>query len=169
MPNPLLPRGIRNNNPGNLRNYWDLSLKFRTSNGFVVFESPTDGCKALAELCLHYYEKLGLTTVQDFISRYAPASENDVASYVLAMCQWMHINPMKRDTHDIRLDCTWNLLDWMRALIMVENGRPSSDRHSYPEWYDPDTLLDGIQAVDHWDDAAAPDAHDPDARPHNEG
>ena len=73
-----LPIGIRNNNPGNLRQNYSVSYPTVLNEGFAQFRSITDGAQAMVALLWHYYNDLHLTTLDEIISRYAPASENDV-------------------------------------------------------------------------------------------
>lgn len=78
-------RGIRNNNYGNIRysriNRWK-GLIGQDKDGFCRFQSADFGLRALIKLLRRYYYTYGLHSVRDIIQRYAPASENDVASYV---------------------------------------------------------------------------------------
>lgn len=74
-------RSWRNSNPGNIR-YSDFSRKVGAigqAGGFAVFPDEATGMYAIeALLRTDSYSKL---TVQDAISRYAPPSENNTASY----------------------------------------------------------------------------------------
>ncbi len=77
------PRGIRNNNPGNIE---DNGTKWRGRVGddgrFVIFDTPENGIRALARTLKTYHKKYGLTTVRGIINRWAPAVENDTNSYI---------------------------------------------------------------------------------------
>ncbi|VVE79410.1 mannosyl-glycoprotein endo-beta-N-acetylglucosamidase [Pandoraea sputorum] len=79
-----LPRGLRNNNPGNIR-YGKFAQSQgaigRDSGGFAVFQSAEDGLRAMGAL-LRGYAKRGLNTVRGVINRWAPPSENDTGAYV---------------------------------------------------------------------------------------
>lgn len=72
------------NNPANIRysvkNKW-LGLVCN-DNGFCVFESPDYGVRALVVLLRKYICVYKKTTVQEIISRFAPACENDTRNYV---------------------------------------------------------------------------------------
>ena len=76
------PRGIRNNNPGNIeRNAtrWAGMTAEQTDPRFVVFTSPEYGFRALARTLLTYQRKYGLLSIEDMIGRWAPPNENDTA------------------------------------------------------------------------------------------
>jgi len=83
------PRGVRNNNPGNLdrtATVWrgeDRSAAALASEmRFCVFETPQAGFRALAKTLLTYQRKHGLRTVRDMINRWAPPKENDTEAYI---------------------------------------------------------------------------------------
>lgn len=63
------------NNPGNLR-------RAGQSSGFAQFSSPAEGLRAMARQLKLYQNRDGLNTLQGIIGKYAPASENDVDTYV---------------------------------------------------------------------------------------
>lgn len=69
----------RNNNPGNLR-YAGQPGATQGEGGFARFETPEAGYEALkAQIEL---DKSRGMTVQEFVSKYAPPSENDTATYI---------------------------------------------------------------------------------------
>lgn len=78
------PRGIRNNNPGNL-NYVGQAgaTKEGGPNGrFAVFGSMTEGVAALYKQ-LQLYFKRGTNTIESIVKKYAPASDNNnVMAYI---------------------------------------------------------------------------------------
>lgn len=80
------PRGIRNNNPGNIR--WGSDWKGLKKDGkqqdpsFCVFETPEYGIRALAKLLQNYQLLYGLNTPRKIINRYAPPTENETVSYI---------------------------------------------------------------------------------------
>ena len=133
--NPL-PLGIRNNNPGNLRQAYGMSYKTELVDGFAKFKSLSDGVEALCRLTSDYYTVHGLRTLPQFISRYAPASENDVAAYVRQMVLLLHVDPLRVNTADTNLDRGWAALHFMRAIIIVENGNAPASWLPPCEWID---------------------------------
>lgn len=81
---PQLPRGLRNNNPGNIEDGpLAKSLPgYAGSDGrFAKFDTPDNGLNAMDAL-LTSYGRRGLKTVGDVVGRWAPASDNnDVGAY----------------------------------------------------------------------------------------
>lgn len=76
-----LPRGLRNNNPGNIRNSdatdWqgEVPASKKQDNTFEEFEDMAHGYRALIKLLQNYRRKYGCQTIADFISRWAPRTE----------------------------------------------------------------------------------------------
>lgn len=98
VPNPP-PRGIRNNNPGNIdRNTtrWDGMAADQSDPRFVVFDSPEYGIRALAKVLLSYQRKHGLDTVSKIINRWAPPSENDTGAYAAHVAARVGVGPDDR-------------------------------------------------------------------------
>lgn len=83
------PRGIRNNNPGNLRkndsDKWQGLADAQDDPSFFVFKDPTYGIRALARTLVAYQDQHDLHTTRQFITRWAPATENDTGAYVNAV------------------------------------------------------------------------------------
>lgn len=99
------PRGLRNNNPGNIRHgeKWQGMAVNQTDPEFVQFESLTWGIRALVVLLQTYRRKHRLTTVRGIITRWAPPSENDTEAYIRAVCDgWVRPDeelPDERNTY----------------------------------------------------------------------
>ncbi|MDE2467646.1 MAG: hypothetical protein KGL35_02600 [Bradyrhizobium sp.] len=78
---PLMPRGIRNHNPGNLK-FAGQKGAGKDAQGFATFGSDAAGMAALANQ-LQLYSARGVNTVASIISKYAPASDhNNTAAYI---------------------------------------------------------------------------------------
>lgn len=82
----LPSRGIRNNNPLNIRhnprNRWlGLSLN-QTDPEFCQFDSMTYGVRAAMKLLRQYAIKQHRYTISDYITRWAPPSENNTRNYI---------------------------------------------------------------------------------------
>jgi len=73
-----LPRGIRNNNPGNIEwgERWQGLDELRPDRDprFAQFISPEDGIRALAKTLQTYQKKHGISTIEGIISRLAPTN-----------------------------------------------------------------------------------------------
>lgn len=78
------PRGIRNNNPGNIR-FGDFAKAHGATtadkDGFAVFPTMAAGEKAMQDL-LQSYRGKGIDTISGIVSRWAPSSENDTSAYI---------------------------------------------------------------------------------------
>jgi hypothetical protein len=78
-------RGLRNNNPGNLRYGAFAKAQGATGQddkGFAVFPSMEAGAAAQATLLDKNYFGKGLNTPREIINKYAPSSENNVGAYL---------------------------------------------------------------------------------------
>lgn len=74
------PRGIRNNNPLNIRRSrarWTGLLEPGTDKSFCQFESMKYGFRAAFKLLFSYYYKYGLHDVMSIIKRWAPDEDNN--------------------------------------------------------------------------------------------
>lgn len=127
VPPSRSPRGERNNNPGNLVKGaapWDGEVSGADAR-FAAFATPEHGIRALGKNLLAYQDKHSLNTVEDIISRWAPAGENDTRAYVSAVSRAVGVLPdAKIDLHDPK-----TLTSITKAIISFENGRqPYSDQ-----------------------------------------
>lgn len=85
-----VPRGIRNNNPGNIRRSgtrWKGQSAIQRDPAFVQFDSAIWGIRALARVLGTYRHSYGLNTVRGIITRWAPPSENDTEAYIAAVAK----------------------------------------------------------------------------------
>lgn len=120
------PRGIRNNNPGNIRHgdKWQGLADKQTDAAFCVFKAPEWGIRALVKILRNYQTKHGLKTVESIINRFAPQIENDTSSYILSICQVLNVKP--RDVIDVFEPGI--MINLLKAVIRHENGiQPYSD------------------------------------------
>ncbi|WP_445496710.1 structural protein [Photorhabdus sp. SF281] len=120
-------RGIRNNNPGNIR--WGddwlglASESQRTDKSFCQFVSPEYGIRAMIKILHNYNRKYGLKTVKGIISRWAPPNENNTEGYVNRVCKDTDV------TRDQVVDVFNQALmtKLIKAIITVENGSQPYD------------------------------------------
>ena len=80
----MTTRGIRLNNPGNIRKgvvRWVGQSSLQPDPAFVQFLAPAYGFRAMCKLFLTYRGR-GLGTLREIISAWAPATENDIAAYL---------------------------------------------------------------------------------------
>lgn len=118
------PRGIRNNNPGNIRNSerndWagEVSKADKKDNAFEEFEDIPHGVRAMMKLLLKYQRSYNLHSIKELIERWAPRDENDTAAYVRWVCREMQMPDCCRlDLSDKGTMCA--LVD---AMCYMENG-----------------------------------------------
>lgn len=112
-------RGIRNNNPGNIRHgrdRWQGMRDEQTDPDFIQFIAPEWGIRAMARLLLNYQALHGLRTVREIINRWAPPSENDTGAYVRHVAARLGVDP---DEHIAVSDYLRPLVE---TIIKHENG-----------------------------------------------
>lgn len=115
------PRGIRNNNPGNIRwgSDWRglIPQEKRTDKSFCQFKDPVYGIRALVKIIFTYRDKYNLNTVESIINRYAPPVENNTQGYITRVCDALGVQA----TQTIALTNSV-LTELVRAITAVENG-----------------------------------------------
>ena len=93
----MLPRGIRNNNPLNIRrgkDQWQGLKAQQTDAQFCQFESLEYGWRAAFYLLTRtYYHKYRLYTIRAIINKWAPPSENQTSKYIENVCRLTGIAP----------------------------------------------------------------------------
>ena len=112
------PRGIRNNNPGNIRlgtSSWVGMSDNQLDKDFVVFSEAKYGIRALARILMHYSSE-GIHTVRGIINRWAPSSENNTDAYIKTVCDWLHCNA------DEPIFVSVVMPNLIAAIIHHENG-----------------------------------------------
>ncbi len=112
-----LMRGIKNNNPGNIRGasyQWQGEVG-RDDKNFVVFSSPVWGVRAMYRTLMTYRNKHGLDTPAGIINRWAPPSENVTSSYVNHVASVLDVAP----DAPIPLE---KYADLIKVIIKHENG-----------------------------------------------
>jgi hypothetical protein len=130
---PITPRGVRNNNPGNIdynaRNQWQGQLGLEEGVNkprFARFDSPENGIRALAKLLINYRGKngepgiggQGIDTVRETINRWAPPVENNTSAYVESVAKELGVP----STQIINILDRSTLLKITTAIIKHENG-----------------------------------------------
>lgn len=119
-----LPRGIRNNNPGNLRhgNDWQGLKRFQLDADFCQFTSAHFGIRALFRVLMNYQRKHRLMTIRKMIYRWAPPIENETDAYVDSVAKYVGVDADKE--LDI-CDPTnrHSAIALVHAIIRHENGQ----------------------------------------------
>ena len=123
------PRGIRNNNPGNIDRHpgvrWQgMAGDQSRDSRFVVFKAPEWGIRAIARILITYQDRRRardgsrIDTIQDIIGRWAPSVENDTDAYARHVARLTHIGV--DETLDVYDYATMYAL--VQAIITHENG-----------------------------------------------
>lgn len=114
------PRGIRNNNPGNLNfaGQRGAHLEAGKNARFAAFNTPQDGLNALAKQ-LALYGSRGTDTINKIVGKYAPASENDTGAYSASLAKALGIAPGAK----LNLQDPSTMQGLMRGIVSHENGQ----------------------------------------------
>src|SRR5882672_3064802 len=118
-PGGQLPRGLRNNNPGNIEDgQLAKSLPgYAGSDGrFAKFDTPENGLGAMDAL-LTSYGRRGLKTGSEVIGRWAPSSDNnDVGAYA------RFVSPNGDPNASVDLSDPQQRREMIGKMSMFENG-----------------------------------------------
>lgn len=121
MTNSKIPRGIRNNNPLNIRigNTWLGEVEYPTDNEFEQFIHVRFGLRAGFILLKRYINRYKLNTIEKIISRWAPSNENYTRSYIDNVAKRMKIAPNTPLLYEDRgVMCAL-----VYEMIYIENGQ----------------------------------------------
>lgn len=122
------PRGLRNNNPGNIRhqdaNDWQ-GMTGQDSSGFVIFSEPKWGIRAIGKV-IDSYQRRGIWMLRDVIETWAPPGDNNdtdsYLSHVMQLTGWQAAHVPQRTEGDY--------VALVKAIVLHENGRqPYSDQY----------------------------------------
>lgn len=122
MQTKVIPRGIRNNNPLNIRigNTWLGEVKNPTETQFEQFVSMEYGLRAAFCILRRYINKYHRCTITQIIESWAPSSENNTRAYIDSVVQLTGIpadQPL--DYYDEKTMCKL-----VAAMAQVECGQP---------------------------------------------
>lgn len=120
QPKPT-PRGLRNNNPGNLRkskDRWQGLAEKQPDKEFFTFKSPAYGIRAIAVTLITYQDKHRRDSVKKIINRWAPPSENDTAAYIQSVADRIGAKP----DHAVNVHRHEVMKPLVEAIIRHENG-----------------------------------------------
>ena len=114
-----LPRGLRNNNPGNIKRSaipWKGKTKGKDPT-FETFDCIENGVAAIYKNLIHYIVKDRADTIREIIDKWAPPEGNDTEAYIAHVCRIsgekdaQMIRPIFEDLEPI-----------VRAICIHENG-----------------------------------------------
>ena len=127
----VAPRGIRNNNPGNIRwgDEWRglLVKAARTDKDFCQFVDLKWGIRALVIVLFNYRNKAGIPgvggkgidTIREIITRWAPPNENNTEAYIAAVAKSVGV----LDDEPMDLKDIFRCRFLVKAIILHENGQ----------------------------------------------
>lgn len=116
----MIPRGIRNNNPLNIRrgtNWLGLS-KHQTDPSFCQFDSMTYGLRAGLIIIRTYMQRYRLTNIHGIVSRWAPPKENNTEAYVKSVSSMMKMHALQTFDFGDR----GRIVALVSAMCKVETG-----------------------------------------------
>jgi hypothetical protein len=116
-----LPRGIRNNNPGNLRAVAGKMMIGEIepdAEGYRRFAEAVDGIRGLARQILLYRDR-GIVSIYQIVSTFAPPNENDTVGYIAFVCRQLNVDP------DDPIDASHfeTMRELVQAKITMECGK----------------------------------------------
>ena len=115
----MIPRGLRNNNPLNIRHSADSfqgEIKGE-DKAFKTFISMPYGYRA-AFVTLATYLSRGLNTIEKIVNRWAPPNENNTEKYIVNVERWSGVLRHKELTTADGAD--YILI--VAAMSFIENG-----------------------------------------------
>lgn len=120
------PRGIRNNNPLNIRkgNNWKGERPVQKDKAFEEFVSMEMGIRAGFIILRKYvtgYFGIGpkYNTIEKIVRRWAPPTENATQKYIDFVAKDMGISPKL----PMAFTCKQKMVDLVYAMIFVECGQ----------------------------------------------
>ena len=124
-----IPRGIRNNNPLNIRrskDKWKGMRAVQSDAQFCQFESLEWGWRAAFYLLTRtYYHKYRLFTIRSIVQKWAPAIENNTKAYIANVSRLTGIGPDEPIGIPSERPARWMMVGV--AMAIQENGTESLD------------------------------------------
>ena len=124
-----MTRGIRNNNPLNIRHSadrWQGARKEQKDKAFVQFTTMTYGYRAawktLESYWKYFHNLLKAFNVRNIISRWAPPTENDTEAYIRAVVLMTGLGGNENMTQPSRATGYQRLELLVRAMTAIECG-----------------------------------------------
>lgn len=129
-----LPRGIRNNNPGNIRHgdNWVGMSDNQKDSSFVTFTDAKYGIRAMVKI-FRSYRNRGIYTLGQIISTWAPSNENNTEAYIKGAEK---STGWDRSHVVVEMEGDYQVL--IKAIIKHENGA------AYAEYYSLAKIDEGV-------------------------
>lgn len=118
--NAIVPRGIRNNNPLNIRigNTWLGEVQKPTDKEFEQFVTMPYGIRAGFVILRRYIRRYSKKTIKDIVSTWAPSNENNTKAYIATVCKLMGMG----ENEEIKYEDSVTMCNLVAAMIKVECG-----------------------------------------------
>lgn len=116
-----MSRGLRNNNPGNIRRSrvrYQGEVRPSRDADFKEFETMAYGYRAMFVLLDTYSSRYGLHTIRSMLNRYAPPEENLTESYIRFVSDYSGVMP----DEPIDTRCQGDMIPIVAAMSRIENG-----------------------------------------------
>ena len=116
-----MSRGLRNNNPGNIRCSkvrYKGEVRPSRDPDFKEFSSMAYGYRAMFVLLDTYRSRYGLNTIRQMLNRYAPPTENFTEGYVRFVADYSGVMP--DEIIDTRSEK--DMIPIVAAMSKIENG-----------------------------------------------
>lgn len=111
-------RGLRNNNPGNIRTGQQFRGEIGADpDGYVIFGTAFDGIRAIGYDLVSKMRR-AVDTIAEIITVYAPPSENDTKAYIADVCRRTGF----KDDDVLNLNHVSILAKLVTAIITHEDG-----------------------------------------------
>ena len=127
----MQPRGIRNNNPLNIRHsadQWQGACEEQKDKSFVQFKTMAYGYRAAWLILQSYYHRFYVKskpfTVRNIIGRWAPPKENDTEAYVHSVMRLSSIGGKENLLPPENVDSYGRLSKMIAAMTCIECGIP---------------------------------------------
>lgn len=120
----IMSRGLKNNNPGNVRHdgtKWQGEIIPSQDASFKQFSSMAYGYRCMIKLLQNYSKLHGCNTVHKMINRYAPPIENHTDNYIRVVCDRANIQP----DAEVAINNKDEMCRIVAAMSYVENGVPA--------------------------------------------
>ena len=117
----FIPRGIRNNNPLNIRigNTWLGERANPTDPAFEEFVAMEYGVRAAFIILRRYIRRYHKDTIASIVSTWAPANENNTQRYIDQVSAQLALDP----TESIKYEDKETMCKLVAAMAKVECGQ----------------------------------------------
>ena len=122
----IIPRGIRNNNPLNIRigNVWLGEVTNPTDPDFEQFCTIEYGLRAAFVILRRYIRRYGHNTIRSIVSRWAPSNENNTTAYINHVAAQMKLDA----DAPIKYEDEKTMCKLVSAMCLMECGKKVDEK-----------------------------------------